>query len=161
MSHQEDIRPREVANLDLLLTPLNTTYNEVEDALNDRNNYGPYLVNVRDKSSVAKAMEEFFGPTLPTKKKPLEKLRGKPFPPKTKQAIEEFLAGLEFGNPNILTWEVLPNGKILFPTKKNESKSKTKKVIKQVLGSAGLEYKLEDYENLAEVNRMKRLAGLK
>lgn len=161
MNGQEDIRPRETASLDLLLTPINASAEDVEKALNDRNNYGQYLINVRDKASVAKAIENHFGPTLPTKKKPLEKLRGEPFPPKTRQALEDFLAGLEFGKPNILTWDLQPDGKILFPTKNNESKQKTKNVLKQVLGSAGIEYKIDDYENLAEIYRMKKLAGLK
>ena len=172
IENQEDTslnRGHSRSELDLLLTPINSTPEEIESALNDRENYGPYLINTRDKSSVNKAIEDHFGPTLPTKKKPLEKLRGEPFPPKTKQAMDDFLKGLEVGKPNILTWEIKPDGTILFPSKRNESQQKTTNVLKQVLGNVGIKYKLEHFENLAEyskpslneVKRMQRLAGLK
>lgn len=172
IENQEDAssnRGHSRSELDLLLTPISSTPEEIESALNDRENYGPYLINTRDKSSVNKAIEDHFGPTLPTKKKPLEKLRGKPFPPKTKQAMDDFLKGLEVGKPNILTWEIKPEGTILFPSKRNESQQKTTNVLKQVLGNVGIKYKLEHFENLAEyskpslneVKRMQRLAGLK
>ena len=172
IENQEDTslnRGHSRSELDLLLTPINSTPEEIESALNDRENYGPYLMNTRDKSSVNKAIEDHFGPTLPTKKKPLEKLRGEPFPPKTKQAMDDFLKGLEVGKPNILTWEIKPDGTILFPSKRNESQQKTTNVLKQVLGNVGIKYKLEHFENLAEYSkpslneakRMQRLAGLK
>lgn len=170
--NQEDTsgnRGHSRSELDLLLTPKNgSTVEEIEQALNNRDFYGPYLINIRDKMSVNKAIEDHFGPTLPIKKRSLEKERGVPFPPKTKQAMDDFIKNLGGDKPGILTWEIKPNGTIIFPSKKNESQQKTSNVLKQVLGAAGIKYKLEHFENLAEyskslqeVKRMQTLAGLK
>ena len=167
IENEERTGSRESADLDLLLTPLEgSTVQDIEQALENRDLYGSYLANTRDKASVNKAIEDYFGPTLPTKRKPLEKLRGEPFPIKTKQAMDDLLMKME-GKPNLLTYEVIDGEKILFPTKKNYSKQTTTNILKQVLGSAGIKYKLENFENLAEyskplqeVKRMQKLAGI-
>lgn len=172
IENQEDTsinRGHSRGQLDILLTPLNgSTAEDVEAALNNKEYYGSYLVNIRDKMSVAKAVEDYFGPSIPAKRKPLEKLRGEPFPVKTKQAMDDFIKNLGGEKPGILTWEIKPNGTILFPSKNNESQLKTLNVLKQVLGAAGIKYKAEKFENLAEyskslqeIKRLKTLAGIK
>lgn len=171
IENQEDTssnRGHSRGELDLLLIPQEgATSLDVEKALENRDLYGQYLANIRDKASVAKAVEDHFGPTLPTKKKPLEKLRGEPFPPKTRQAMDDFLKTME-GKPNLLTYEIRKDGSLLFPTEKNHSQLATANILKQVLGSAGIKYKLDKFENLSEyskplqeVKRMQKLAGLK
>lgn len=172
IENQEDTslnRGHSRGQLDILLTPLEgATTDDVESALNNKEYYGPYLVNIRDKMSVAKAVEDHFGPSIPARRKAAEKLRGEPYPPKTKQAMDDFIRNLGGEKPNILTWVVRPDGKILFPSKNNESQIKTMNVLKQVLGSAGIKYKAEKFENLAEyskplqeIKRLQKLGGIK
>lgn len=170
IENQEDSssnRGHSRGELDYLLTPKEgKTIEDVISALENRDYYGSYLVNTRDKASVNKAIEDYFGPTLPTKRKPLEKLRGEPFPIKTKQAMDDLLKNME-GKPNLLTYEVRGD-KLLFPKDKNHSQLATANILKQVLGAAGIDYKLEKFEDLAEyskplneVKRLQKLAGLK
>jgi len=160
----EDSTPRETATLDLLLTPLEgNTVEDVISALGNRDYYGEYLINTRNKKEVEQAIIKHFGPNLPTHKRPLEKKQGFPFPPKTREAMEALIKSFE-GKPNLLTYEITKDGKVLFPTSKNTSQITTANILKTVLGNAGIKYKLEKYENLAEhrqVSRMKELAGLK
>lgn len=60
------------SELDLLLTPEGSVQDVIK-ALEDRNNYGEYLINTRNKKDVEAAIIKHFGPNLPTLKKPLEK----------------------------------------------------------------------------------------
>ncbi len=156
------------SELDILVTPKDgATVEDIDKALNNKDYYGSYLINIRDKMSVNKAIEDHFGPTHPIRKRSAENLRGTPFPPKTKQAMDDFIKNLGGDKPGILTWEIRPDGTILFPSKKNESQLKTANIIKQVLNSSGIKYKIEKFENLAEfskplqeVKRMQKLAGI-
>ena len=160
----EDSTPRETATLDLLLTPLEG--NTVEDvilALGNRDYYGEYLINTRNKKEVEQAIIKHFGPNLPTHKRPLEKKQGFKFPPKTREAMENLIKSFE-GKPNLITYEPYRDNQILIPTEKNNSQITTTNILKTVLGNAGIKYKLEKFENLREhrqVSRMKELAGLK
>jgi hypothetical protein len=169
IENQEDTsanRGHSRSELDYLLTPEEgKTIEDVISALENREYYGSYLVNTRDKASVNKAIEDYFGPTLPTKRKPLEKLRGEPFPTKTKQAMDDLLKKME-GKPNLLTYEI-QRDKMIFPKAKNYSQLATANILKQVLGAAGIKYKLEKFENLKEyskslqeVKRMQKLGGI-
>jgi len=141
--------PREMAELDYLLKPLDGfTKEDIIKALENRDNYGEFLINTRNKKEVEAAIIKHFGPNLPTHKRPLEKKQGFPFPPKTRQAMEDLVKSFD-GKPNLLTYEVKEEG-ILFPTSKNNSQITTEKIIKTVLGNAGIKYKLEKYENIKE-----------
>lgn len=153
------------SELDLLLVPLGgSTVQDVVAALDNRDYYGDYLINTRNKRSVEDAITKHFGPNLPTLKKPLEKKQGFPFPPKTRQAMEDLIKTFS-GRPDLLTYEITPKQDgILFPTDKNGSQITTQNILKTVLGNAGIKYKLEKFEDLREhlqVDRMKQLAGLK
>jgi hypothetical protein len=56
--------------LDILVTPKEDfTVEDIEQALNTKDFYGPYLINIRDKMSVEKAIEAHFGPSHPLKRK--------------------------------------------------------------------------------------------
>ena len=158
---------RAVSELDLLLTPGGGFNNgDIIKALENSEFYGSYVSNMRnDKKEIEKALISHFGPNLPTHKKPLEKKQGFLFPSKTKQAVDNFIRTFD-SKPNLLTYEVL-NGKILFPTGKNTSKQNTQKVLKTVLDNAGIEYFLNEFEDLREfikplqeISRLKKLAGL-
>jgi hypothetical protein len=153
------------SELDLLLTPLEgKTVDDVVAALENRDLYGEYLINTRNKGRVEDAITKHFGPNLPTLKRPLEKKQGFPFPPKTKQAMEDLIKSFE-SKPDLLTYEInREKNTILFPTNKNNSQITTTNILKTVLGNAGIKYKLERFEDLREhtqIERMKELAGLK
>jgi hypothetical protein len=154
--------PGERAKLDLILTPQNASVEDVIAALGNRDNYGEYLINTRNKKEVEAAIIKHFGPNLPTLKKPLEKKQGFPFPPKTRQAMEDLIKGFE-GKPNLVTYDIYGGDKLLFPTDKNNSQVTTANILKTVLGNAGIKYKLDKFEDLKEhvqIDRMKKLAGL-
>lgn len=154
--------PRETAKLDLILTPENASAEDVISALENRDNYGEYLINTRNKKEVEAAIIKHFGPNLPTHKKPLEKKQGFPFPPKTRQAMEDLIKSFD-GKPNLLTYDIYGGDKIIFPSDKNNSQIATSNILKTVLGNAGIKYKLEKFENLQEhiqVERLKKLAGI-
>ncbi len=158
----EDQSPRESAKLDLILTPQGASVEDVISALENRDNYGEYLINTRNKKEVEAAIIKHFGPNLPTHKKPLEKKQGFPFPPKTRQAMEDLIKGFD-GKPNLLKYDIYGGDKLLFPTDKNTSQVNTAKILQTVLNNAGIKFKLEKFEDLKEhvqISRMKILAGL-
>jgi hypothetical protein len=104
---------------------------------------------MRNKSYVEKAIEDYFGPSIPVKRKALEKERGKPFPIKTKQAIDDLVKSVT-STPNLLKYEV--KGKeIVFPKSNNPSKDLTKKIIKVVMDNAGIKFKTTEKETVSEV----------
>jgi hypothetical protein len=148
------------AKLDLKLTPKgNSTIQNYLDALSEPDNYGSYFSNMRSSSrSVEQAIKDHFGPTLPVQKRSMEKKLGKKFPVKTKQAVDDLIKSLN-KSVNILDYSVEDNY-ILFPSDSNDSQSKTKNIIKTVMGNAGLDYKLEEFENLKEYRRLQKLAGI-
>ena len=170
IENQEDTslnRGHSRGQLDILVTPKEGyTTDDIITALNNRDNYGSYLINIRDKMSVEKAIENYFGPSHPLKRKKAQEERGgEPFPLKTKQTMDDFIKNLGGEKPNILTWEVKPNGTILFPSLKNFSQLGTLNILKQVLGTAGIKYKAEKIEDttkfINEVNRLKKIANIK
>ncbi len=109
----EDSTPRETATLDLLLTPLEgNTVEDIISALGNRDYYGEYLINTRNKKEVEQAIIKHFGPNLPTHKRPLEKKQGFPFPPKTREAMETLIKSFE-GKPNLITPDMVKQGAVV------------------------------------------------
>jgi hypothetical protein len=153
--------------LDILVTPKDgSTVEDINNALNTKDYYGSYLINTRDKREVEKAVVTHFGPSHPLAKKKAQAERGgEPFPMKTKEAMDNLIKGLGGDKPGILTWEIRPNGTILFPSLKNFSQLGTINILKQVLGAAGIKYKSEKFEDTSkylseQVSRMQQLAGI-
>lgn len=136
---------------DLVLTPLGSTVQDAVAALEKIDNYGAYVSNVRNtKADIEKAVINHFGPTpLPPKlKQKLEKERGKPFPPKTKAAIDAFIRTLST-KPTLLRWKVVGDT-LIFPSAGNPTKKVTEKIIDTVMANAGLDYDLESKESISE-----------
>jgi hypothetical protein len=103
---------------------------------------------------VNKAIEAHFGPSQPFTKKKLEKERGKPFPIKTKQAVDSFIKTLT-SKPNLLNW-IVKDTELIFPNSKNPTKKVTQNIIDTVMNNAGIEYNLTDKETIDE-NSLKEL----
>lgn len=142
---------RENVEYELVLTPLAVSADEIIKALEDINNYGAYVSNLRNtKSNVEKAVEDHFGPSQRFEKIKKEKERGKPFPVKTKQAIDNFIRTLT-SKPNLLKWNVVKDT-LVFPTKSNPTEKVTKNIIKTVMDKAGIDYDLESKEVTNESN---------
>lgn len=140
---------RQQVSYDLILTPKIVSVEEVIKALENIDNYGAYVSNLRNSAAdVNKAIEAHFGPNQPFTKKKLEKERGKPFPPKTKQAIDDFIKTLT-SKPNLLNWVVKDDG-LLFPSSKNPTKKVTQNIISTVMNKAGIDYDLIDKETVGE-----------
>jgi len=138
---------------DLVLTPAVVSVDEVVNALNDINNYGPYVANIRNtKSDIEKAVEDHFGPNQRFTKAKLEKERGKPFPVKTKAALDAFIKTLTT-KPNLLRWKV-EGDTLVFPAKNNPTKKVTDNIIKTVMNNAGIDYDLENKEALSELKKL-------
>lgn len=133
---------------DLTVTPEGTTAEETSNAFSNIENYGIYASNIRNtatnKATINKALEDYFGPVTPAKKKSLEKQRGVPFPPKTKQAIDDFVKQFA-SKPQLVTFRISGNN-LIFPQKENPTKDLTKKIIKTVLTNAGIQYKISEKE---------------
>jgi hypothetical protein len=117
-------------------------------ALKNIDNYGIYISNMRNKSSVEKAIETHFGnmdadgkKIAPAKKMSIEKQRGEKFPIKTKQAIDDFVKSLT-STPTLLSYDV-KGDKVIFPKDKNPSIETTKKIIKTVMNNAKVDFKFE------------------
>ena len=140
---------------DLVLTPLASNIQDTVSALEKIDNYGAYVSNIRNnKSDVEKAIINHFGPNQPFSKKKLEKERGKPFPPKTKDAINTFIKTLS-SKPNLLRWKVVGDT-LIFPSAGNPTKKVTEKIIDTVMNNAGLDYNLENKESVSE-SKIKKL----
>jgi hypothetical protein len=144
---------KENIEYELVLTPLAISADEVVKVLEDVNNYGAYVSNLRNtKTNVEKAVEAHFGPSQRFEKIKKEKERGKPFPIKTKQAIDDFIRTLS-SKPNLLKWNVVGDT-LVFPAKSNPSEKTAKNIIKTVMDKAGINYDLESKEvtNESKVN---------
>ena len=143
-------------NYAVVLTPTNATVEETIAALENIDNYGLYVSNLRNtKANMQKALEDEFGPSIPSKKKGLEKQRGKPFPPKTKQAIDDFIKSFK-PKVDLLRWQVKGN-EIIFPKQGNPQKEVVKNMLKTVLFNAAIEYEVADKEiNEDQTNRLKK-----
>jgi hypothetical protein len=134
---------------DLILTPQIVSTDEVVKAFEKIDNYGPYVSNLRNtKADVEKAVIDHFGPSQPFSKKKLEKERGKPFPPKTKQAVDTFIRTLT-SKPSLLKWNIEGNS-LVFPTNRNPTKQVTKNIISTVMKKANIDYSLEEKEIMNE-----------
>lgn len=140
------------ANYNTLLKPTNSTVEEVDKALNDIENYGTFKTqSIRnaslDKAKINKAIEDHFGPSIPSKKKAALKLRGgEPFPIRTKQSLDDFMKQFT-GKPKLLSWEIQGDS-ILFKQGKNPQKKMLEDVISTVMGNAGIEYELTKKEEI-------------
>ena len=125
------------------------TPDDVITALDNIDNYGIYASNIRNtatnKATINKALEDHFGPNIPAKKKSLEKQRGVPFPPKTKQAIDDFVK--QFSSKPQLLKPTVEGNTVIFYQKDNPTKDLTKKILQVVLNNAEIEYKLSEKES--------------
>ena len=138
---------------DLVLTPLAADIKDVVAALEDVENYGSYVSNIRNtKSDIERAVEDYFGPNQRFTKAKLEKERGKPFPPKTKKAIDDFIKTLK-PKPKLLRYEVVDDT-LVFPAKFNPTKKVTEKIIDTVMGNVGIKYSLDSKEAISELKRI-------
>jgi hypothetical protein len=149
------------AEYDINVTPTEVTTDDVVKALSDINNYGIYISNMRNQPIVNQGIEKYFGnmdadgkKISPAGKASIEKSTGKKFPIKTKTAIDDITMSL-ISKPNLLKYEVKGDS-IVFPQKGNPTKEVTKRIIKTVLGNAGIKYKVKEVE-LAESKTIKFL----
>ena len=145
--NEEDAQSRLALDFDIILTP-KTSVEDAVKALENMDNYGSYVSNMRNKASVEKAIEDYFGPSVPAKKKALEKQLGKTFPPKTKQAIDDLVKSVT-SRPNLLKYDVKGNT-LVFPKGSNPAKDLTKKIIKTVMDSAGIDFTIKEKESVSE-----------
>lgn len=149
------------AEYDINITPTGASTDEVIKALENINNYGIYISNMRNQPKVHQGIEKYFGnmsaegkKISPAEKASIEKRTGKKFPIKTKDAIDSITMSL-IDKPNLLKYEVKGDS-VVFPQKGNPTKEVTKRIIKTVLGNAGIKYKAKEVE-LAESKTIKFL----
>ena len=136
---------REKTKYDITLFPTSVSIQEVIKALEDIDNYGAYVSNLRNtRQNVDKAIMSHFGPDQRLSKLKAEKERGKPFPLKTRTAISDFIKSLKL-KPNLLKWDVKED-LIIFPVSKNPSKKVTKNIIDTVMKNANIDYTLKNEE---------------
>lgn len=138
------------ATYDLVVTPVDSTPEDIITALDNIDNYGIYASNIRNtatnKATINKAVEDYFGPNIPAKKKALEKQRGVPFPPKTKQAIDDFVK--QFSSKPQLLKPTVEGDVVVFKQKENPTKDVTKKILQVVLNNAEIKYKVSEKESI-------------
>jgi len=134
---------------DLVVTPEGNVKDAIA-AFEDIDNYGIYVSRMRNKKEIDAAVEKHFGPPG-FKRKTLEKERGKPFPIKTKQAVDDFIKSI-LSKPSLLKYKVEGNS-IIFPQASNPGKEETKKVIQTVLDNAKIKFSLSKKENIKEIIR--------
>lgn len=140
---------KDIVTYDLVLTPLSGTVTDVIEALEKIENYGAYIANLRNtKADIEKAVEAHFGPSQPFAKKKAEKERGKPFPIKTKAAIDAFIKTVAT-KPKLLKWKVVGDT-LVFPSAGNPTKKMTEKIIDTVMSNASIQYGLENKESMTE-----------
>jgi hypothetical protein len=152
--NEEDAQSRLALDFDIILTP-KTSVEDAVKALEDIDNYGAYISNMRNKASIEKAIEMHFGnmddegkKISPAKKASIEKQRGEKFPVKTKQAIDDLVKSLT-SKPNLLNYTVKDNT-LVFPKGKNPSKDVTKKIIKTVMNNADIAFSVKEKESVSE-----------
>lgn len=139
---------REQVNYDVVVTPKGVSVEDTVKALETLDNYGMYVSNMRNKSSIQKALEDHFGPVIPAKRKKMEKDQGFPFPVKTKTAIDDFVKSLT-SRPTLLKYKI-KDDTIVFPKSGNPAKDLTKKIIDVVMKSAKIDYSVADKEAVDE-----------
>lgn len=140
---------KDIVTYDLVLTPLSGTVADAIGALEKIENYGAYVSNLRNtKADIEKAVEDHFGPSQRFAKIKAEKERGKPFPMKTKAAIDAFIKTIAI-KPKLLKWKVVGDT-LVFPSAGNPTKKITEKIIDTVMSNAGIQYGLESKESITE-----------
>ena len=137
------------ADKDIVLTPeAPSTVEDAVKALENKDNYGIYLSNIRTGKLTPKDMEEFFGPSSPRAKQKIEKDTGIMFPIKTKTAIDDFIKS-RAGKPNLVQYEVVDDT-LIFPNSKNNSKGRTQSIVSTVMKNAGVRYTIKQKESFIE-----------
>lgn len=137
------------ADKDIVVAPEGgATVEDLIKALEDKNNYGIYLSNIRTGKVTPKDMEEFFGPSSPRGKAAIEKRTGVKFPIKTKAAIDDFIKS-RAGKPNLVNYDVVGDT-LVFPNSKNTSKGRTSSIVTTVLDNAGVRYSIKQKESFSE-----------
>jgi hypothetical protein len=139
---------REQVNYDIVVTPNSVSVEDTVKALETLDNYGMYVSNMRNKSSIQKAIEDHFGPVIPAKRKKMERDQGFPFPVKTKTSIDDFVKS-HTSKPTLLKYKV-KDDTIVFPKSGNPSKNLTKKMIDVVMKNAKIDYSVADKEAVDE-----------
>lgn len=140
------------ATYSTVLKPKNASIEDVDNALNDIENYGTFKTqSIRNaslnKAEINKAIEDHFGPSIPSKKKAALKARGgEPFPIRTKQSLDDFMKQFT-GKPKLLSWEVQGDS-IIFKQGKNPQKKMLEDVISTVMDNAGIKYELTKKEEI-------------
>jgi len=121
---------------DLVLTPSNTSIEDVEKALTNPNFLGIYMSNLRNRFK--KEYEEEFGTVY-------DRRSGKK-PPVTKDMENQFYSNLlKDKKTRLLTW-VPKNNTLVFPQGNNPSKEVTKKMVKTILDNAKIKFKFSEKE---------------
>ena len=144
---------REQVNYDIVVTPNSVSVEDTVKALETLDNYGMYVSNMRNKSSIQKAIEDHFGPIIPAKRKKIEKDQGFSFPIKTKTSIDDFVKS-HTSKPTLLKYKV-KDDTIIFPKLGNPAKDLTKKIIDVVMKNAKVDYSIVDKEAVDEsVNKL-------
>jgi hypothetical protein len=145
---------REQVNYDVVVTPKDVSVEDTVKALETLDNYGMYVSNMRNKSSIQKAIEDHFGPVIPAKRKKMERDQGFLFPVKTKTSIDDFVKS-HTSKPTLLKYKV-KDDTIVFPKSGNPVKDLTKKIIDVVMKSAKIDYSVADKEAVdeASVNKL-------
>lgn len=136
------------ADYDIIVQPTEATPEETIKAFEDKDNYGIYTANMRSKKITQADIDAHFGPTHRATKMKLEKERGEPFPLRTKQAMDDFIKS-KIEKPNLVKYRI-EGDLIVFPKERNPSKDATMKIIKTVLDSAGIKYKIKEKESFTE-----------
>ena len=139
---------REQVNYDVVVTPKDVSVEDTVKALETLDNYGMYVSNMRNKSSIQKAIEDHFGPVIPAKRKKMERDQGFLFPVKTKTSIDDFVKS-HTSKPTLLKYKV-KDDTIVFPKSGNPVKDLTKKIIDVVMKSAKIDYSVADKEAVGE-----------
>ena len=121
---------------DLLLTPIGSTVDKIKEAIKNPKNYEKLFAKISKT-----ALEDYFGPQNPAKRKSLEKQRGSAFPTKTADEINKFKEKL--ANPNKFNFEVEGNS-LRFPQSKNTlTLVQMENDLKVILDSAKIKYNIE------------------
>ena len=137
------------ADKDIVVIPQgSSTVEDAIKALEDKNNYGIYVSNIRTGKVSPKDMEEFFGPSSPRAKQAIEKQTGVKFPIKTKAAIDDFIKN-RAGKPNLVYYDVVGDT-LVFPNSKNTSKGRTQSIVSTVMDNAGINYTIKQKESFKE-----------
>jgi hypothetical protein len=120
---------------------------KIVEAFEDINNYGMYISNMQNHMNVKDIIEKHFGPTIPAKRKMIERQQEFLFPIKTKSSIDDLMKSI-VSKPNILHYYIKDN-MLVFDNVKNPSKKNTRSIIETVLKNAKLSnYVLDEIEHM-------------